>query len=347
MIYFDVTKSGHAEHRSGLVRVGARLRDALGPAATEVTWDEGLRDFRKLARISLMSGDWLLTAEVFAEAERPGFGDFIRSGRVRTAAIYHDAIPLKFPHITWPQSVARHPSYLKMLAAFDRVWAVSEASRAELIGFWQWQRGEKTPPVSVLALGADFSTRPRMLPGPESAPVIPRLVCVGILEPRKNQQLLLDVCEELWTEGLRFELHLVGRVNPHFGGPLVTRIHALQKKFPGLRHHEAASDEEVAQLYATARTSVFPTLAEGCGLPLLESLWEGVPCVCSDLPVLRENADGGGCLPVAVNDRAAWKDALRRVLTDDALHNRMATEAQTRPLPTWAAAAETLRVALG
>ena len=38
-----------------------------------------------------------------------------------------------------PQSVARHPGYLKFLARFDRVWAVSAASREELLGFWRWQ----------------------------------------------------------------------------------------------------------------------------------------------------------------------------------------------------------------
>jgi len=346
MIYFDVTKAARSGHRSGLQRVSARLGEALGEAATEVTWDEGLKDHRKLERVNPRVGDWLVTAEVFSEDERPGFGDFIRSGRVRTAAIFHDAIPLKFPHTTWPLSVARHPGYLKFLAAFDRVWAVSEASRAELTGVWRWQGLEKTPPVSVLALGADFNGSARVTGRATPAPARPKLLCVGILEPRKNQMLLLEVSEELWVEGLAFELHLVGRVNPHFGAPIVARIKALQRRFPGLHYHAAAGDEAVAELYAGARASVFPTLAEGCGLPLLESLWQGVPCVCSDLPVLRENADGGGCLPVAVNDRAAWKDALRRMLTEAALSERLTREAGSRPLPTWAAAAASLRAGL-
>ena len=88
-----------------------------------------------------------------------------------------------------------------------------------------------------------------------------------------------------------------------------------------------------------ARASLFPTIAEGCGLPLLESLWQGVPSVCSDLPVLMENASGGGCLPVAVSDHTAWKAALKQILTDDALHARLVHEAVTRPLPTWKEAA--------
>jgi glycosyltransferase involved in cell wall biosynthesis len=337
MIFFDVTKAGHAAHRSGLTRVSARLAAGLGTSATPVSWSTWDRAVRP--------GDWFLSAELFSEEERPGWTGFIRTRRCRMAAIFHDAIPLKFPHITWPQSVARHPGYLKLLASFDRIWAVSAASRDELTGFWKWQGLAKTPPVEVLALGADFAGTPRVTAKAGSA-TPPYILSVGILEPRKNQMLLLEVGEELWTEGLDFGLHLVGRINPHFGRPVAARIKALRKKFPRLQYHAAASDAAVTRLYGPARASAFPTLAEGCGLPVLESLWQGVPCVCSDLPVLRENAEGGGCLPVKTADRGAWKDALRRMLTDDVLHSRLAAEAAARPLPTWAGAAQTLREAL-
>ncbi len=337
MIYFDVTKGGGAGHRSGLMRVSARLADGLGQAAVEVRWPEW--------RGGGAGGeDWFLTAELFSEEERPGFTDFLSRRTCRAAAIFHDAIPLKHPHITWPQSVARHPGYMKLLAQFDRVWAVSEASRDELIGFWRWQGVEKIPVVDVLALGADFGAAPRVTK--RAARAAPVLLSVGIIEPRKNQAFLLDVCEELWTEGLKFDLHLVGRMNPHFGKPILACIKALQRRFAGLHYLGAADDAAVAQLYARARASVFPTIAEGCGLPLLESLWMGVPCVCSDLPVLRENSAGGGCLPVALNDRAKWKATLRRVLTEDAMWAILVSEATSRRLPTWPEAAAVLRQAL-
>jgi glycosyltransferase involved in cell wall biosynthesis len=339
MIYFDVTKSGGAGHRSGLMRVSARLAEELGDAAHEVrwpTWD----------RREVRPDDWFFTAELFSEEERPGFAALIENPPCRLAAVFHDAIPLKHPHITWPQSVARHPGYMKRLARFDRVWAVSEASREELVGFWRWQGLDRVPPVEVLALGADFAGRPRVRNRGRGGAGRPSLLCVGILEPRKNQAFLLEVCEDLWAEGRTFELHLVGRVNPHFGKPLAARIRALARTCPNLHYHEAASDAAMAGLYATAWASVLPTQAEGCGLPLLESLWMGVPCICSDLPVLRENTAGGGCLPVALNDRAKWKAALLRVLGGDALRPILTEEATSRALPTWAEAAATVRGAL-
>jgi glycosyltransferase involved in cell wall biosynthesis len=176
---------------------------------------------------------------------------------------------------------------------------------------------------------------------------VPLLLSVGILEPRKNQLFLLERCAELWGEGLEFELHLVGRVNPHFGPPVVARLKALQRDHLGLVYHAAASDAVVAGLYARARASVFPTIAEGCGLPLLESLWMGVPCLCSDLPVLRENASGGGCLAAPPNDAHAWRELLRRTLGNDDLVGRLTAEAQKRALPRWSTASEMIRARLG
>lgn len=337
MIYFDATK-GSAGHHSGLLRVSTRLRRELGGEIVEVTWPIRGR--------SPGTRDWFFTAELFSEAERPGFAAFLESAPFRKAALFHDAIPLRHPHITWPQSVARHPGYMKLLAGFDRVWAVSAASKTELEGFWRWQGVERMPPVEVLALGADFDGSVRE--ATHDAVASPaRLLCVGIIEPRKNQVFLLEVCDRLWRGGLRFELHLVGRTNPHFGAATMTRARELARRHRGLLLlHGKVDDVVLAQLYRTARATVMPTIAEGCGLPLLESLWMGVPCVCSDLPVLCENAAGGGCLPVPVNDSGAWADALRGVLTDEALITRLTREAITRTLPTWADVARALKAAL-
>ena len=348
MIYFDVTKAAAAKHRSGLIRVSGRLRDELGNAAMEVVWRE--RAWRRVsdgALALLTLEDWLLSAELFSEEERPGFWEFVRAPRCRTAAIFHDAIPVQHPHITWPQSVARHPEYMKMLASFDRVFAVSHASRDDLAGFWRWQGVEARAQLETILWGADFQRgleRPPVTAKRESKS--PALLCVGIIEPRKNQGFLLDVCEALWAEGLVFELNVVGRVNPHFGKPIRARMDRLAKKWRGLRVHDALSDEGLLALYRNARATVFPTIAEGCGLPLLESLWLGVPCVCSDLPVLQQNAEGGGCVRVPLNDAQAWKQILRRALTDDAWVAELGAQALARKLTTWAQTAETLRRAL-
>jgi glycosyltransferase involved in cell wall biosynthesis len=345
MIFLDTTRTGATRHHSGLNRVGVRLREALGEVSCPVTWDSSARQLRTPHGITPGAGDWFLTPELFSEAERPGFADFLAGRSLRLAAIFHDAIPLRHPAITWPRSVARHPEYMKRLAGFDRIWAVSRESRDDLLGLWRWQGVRQAPPVDVLALGADATGSPRV--SQRAVPAAPRILCLGIIEPRKDQLTLLEACRQLRAEGVAVELDLVGRVNPHFGAPTVARIRELQRASRGwLRLHEGADDATVERLFAAARLTAFPTRAEGCGLPLLESLWRGVPCVCSDLPVLRENAEGGGCLPVTPGDPAAWRSALRGVLLDDSLATRLTAEAVTRTLPTWREAAAALATAL-
>lgn len=329
MIYFDITQSGRARHHSGLNRVSTRLREEGGAAFTAVRWP---------LETTVAPTDWFFTGDLFSEEERPGFSAWIRSRPCRLAAIFHDAIPLRFPHITWPRSVARHPEYLKLLAEFDEVLAVSDASQRDLLEFWRWQGVQPRARVTRIELGADGLRRPR--PVARVDPPGPVVLCTGILEPRKNQVLLIEAAEHLWKEGLEFSLHLVGRVNPHFGGPVMARVRAAQQRWPGrLQHHGQAGDAVLTRLYERARVTALPTLAEGCGLPLLESLWHGVPCVCSDLPVLRENADGGGCRWVPSGDPAAWARTLAELLTNDVAWHGLSDAARARTLPTWAAAA--------
>ena len=349
MIYYDVTKMGKSAHRSGLTRVSSRLREEMGSVLREVRWEAAPRAFVEVRGgkpVAFRRDDWLLTVELFSEPERPGLWSFLRQPPCRLAAIFPDAIPIQLPHITWPHSVQRHPEYMKMLASFDRVWGISETVRRDLVEFWRWQGVTPRARVEAIELGADFDGQHRM----QRDPVIGRdraaLLCVGIVEPRKNQEFLLDVCEALWAEGANFKLHIVGRVNPHYGKTTEKRMRALAKRQPDFQFHAAAGDATLRKLYGEARAVVCPTIAEGCGLPLIEALWRGVPVVASDLPVLRENAGAGGCLLAGLNDAADWREKLRAVLTNRELALRLQGEAMARELPKWSGTARTLRAAL-
>jgi glycosyltransferase involved in cell wall biosynthesis len=349
MIFIDVTNASRSRHHSGLQRVSARLRAGLAAkgaaAAREVCWRDGGWSGADGAPVRACEEDWLLTPEVFGADERPGVAEWLAAPGCRTAAIYYDAIPLRLPSITWPRSVGRHPGYMKQLALFDRVLAISEASRRELLGYWEWARTPARANVSVIPLGADGSGATRAGGRPAIDPD-PALVMVGIVEPRKNQSLIIDVCAGLWESGLAFDLHVVGRLNPHFGKPIASRAAGVARRHAGLRLDGPLDDAAVHALYARARAAVFPSIAEGNGLPVLEALWQGVPCVCSRIPALEENAAGGGCLLVDPDDRAGWESAVRAIVTDDSLVDSLREQALTRPLPMWSDTVDAVRMAL-
>ena len=76
MIYYDTTKMGAAKHRSGLMRLTSRLMEELGSAVQPVAWDGRRRGFvagKHRSPVVFGPADWLLTVEMFSEAERPGF----------------------------------------------------------------------------------------------------------------------------------------------------------------------------------------------------------------------------------------------------------------------------------
>ena len=72
-------------------------------------------------------------------------------------------------------------------------------------------------------------------------------------------------------------------------------------------------ESAVPDLYRGAAVVVLPSKAEGFGLPVIEAMACGVPVICSDLPVLRELADGVAmfCDP---NDPAAFARAIAQIL---------------------------------
>lgn len=336
MIFLDVTQATRSRHHSGLNRVSAGLRAHGGSEVAPVVWSQWPR--------VVSPGDWFLTSELFSSEERPGLADWIRSREARTAAIFHDAIPLRHPSITWGKSVGRHAGYVKLLADFDEVMCVSADSARDLQALWRWQGLAPRARVRVIRLGADGLGGPRQ--GIPASPPLRVVVAVGILEPRKNQAVLLDAAEVLWRRGRLFRLVLVGRVNPQFGAPIVRRVARLRRAFPGLLVHETrADDARLRALLDGARCTAFPSLAEGCGLPVLESLWAARPCLCSDLESVRESAIGGGCDLMPARDVSRWEQALERMLFDDASWWTKTREAVARPLPRWSeTAADVARI---
>ncbi len=91
-------------------------------------------------------------------------------------------------------------------------------------------------------------------------------------------------------------------------------------------------DAAVASLLAGSRALLFPSFAEGYGLPLAEALALGVPALCSDLPALRVV---GGAVPdyLVPLDGAAW----RRAVLDYADPAPAARAAQLSRLAPWRA----------
>jgi glycosyltransferase involved in cell wall biosynthesis len=94
-------------------------------------------------------------------------------------------------------------------------------------------------------------------------------------------------------------------------------------------------EERLISLYKECTFTVFPSLDEGFGLPITESLWFGKPCICAGFGSMGEIANGGGCLTVDPRSTEQLSDAITRLITEPQLRQKLAREACARSLQTW------------
>ena len=375
-LLLDLTHTSHTRARTGIQRVARALHTALGADALAITHDPHLGGWRPLEaweqgnlsatgaggkrgarwplgaklrgharrllgrgsaldpRLAVTGSSGLLVPEVFSPgvaAALPALFAAVRGPRV---ALFHDAIALKFPELTPTKTVARFPAYLHELLAFDGIAAVSDDSRTTLLDYWRWLGVTTAPPVQTIPLGVDEKRRST---GDTAAATQPPVVLsVGSIEGRKNHLALLDACESLWARGVKFELRLVGLAHPQTGRAALARLRALQAAGRPLRYDGPVGDAALDGAYAACAFTVYPSFIEGFGLPVIESLAHGKPCVCSGRGALGEAARGGGCVALDSVEAASLTGAIERLLAAPAELASLAAAARARHFQSWA-----------
>jgi glycosyltransferase involved in cell wall biosynthesis len=152
-------------------------------------------------------------------------------------------------------------------------------------------------------------------------PERPYFVSLGTIEPRKNHAFLLDLWQRLPAAG-RPRLLILGR-RGWADAALFARIAAAAD----VEERGGLSDTAVAHLLLGARALLFPSLAEGYGLPVLEAAALGTPVICPPHPVFQEllSADA---VYLPLSDTYGWLEAVMRL-------TRAAERWPTRAVPAW------------
>jgi glycosyltransferase involved in cell wall biosynthesis len=246
------------------------------------------------------------------------------------ALIGHDCIPIISPELVHAELPDRFTRYLETVKYAQRVVGVSASAAREFRGFAQMVGAQGLPGPEVGICRLPVETPPAATAPPMSPPLV---VSIGSFEPRKNQLAVLHAAEQLWREGLAFQLQFIG------GGGFVTEADAffsrLRRAGRPVSRATAISDAELWYLLRSARFSMFTSLHEGFGLPVAESLACGTPVITSNYGSMAEIAADGGALVVDPDDDRAIAAQMRRLLTDDVLLERLHREAAARPPRTW------------
>jgi glycosyltransferase involved in cell wall biosynthesis len=364
----DVDHTRRAPFATGIQRVARELtrRWARDHDLILVGWTEG---FTALRRLDPAEAD-VVVADDPSPASRPGgpaadrvvlvpwHGTHLvpelpaepgRGSRYQALAAHsgctigvvaYDCVPLTMAETTGAGMPGAFAAWLAAAARVDRLAAISAAAAGELRGWKAMLAGAglSGPEVAAIPLAVERRTptdadiaEARRLVAVGDLPVV---LSVGSHEPRKNHLALVQAAETLWKEGRLFSLALLGG-NAWNSGGLDAEMDRLARDRRPIQTFRGLPDRLLWAAYRVAHCTVFPSLHEGFGLPVVESLASGTPVVTSAYGSMRDNAAHGGALLVDPRDPDELTDALRRLLDDPNLRRRLAAEARRLPARSW------------
>lgn len=278
-----------------------------------------------------VSGSFLFnTGHLGLESRDHGWS--LRRLGVRPIFAVHDLIPLTHPEYCRPGERARHETRMRnALALGHGIFAVSRSTLDALREFAR-SRSLAVPPAVVAHLAPGL---PMLTPGPR--PIVAQyFIVLGTIEPRKNHWLLL----QLWRRLV--ELH--GSLAPKLviigqRGWECENVADLLERCEQLKgfviEKPRCSDAELVTYLHHARALLFPSFAEGYGLPVIEALSHGVPVIASDLAVFREIA---GEIPDYVDplDGQRWLSVIAEYAVEpSSARSAQLARMQTLRLSTW------------
>jgi glycosyltransferase involved in cell wall biosynthesis len=201
----------------------------------------------------------------------------------------------------------------------------TEAVRAQAMEFF------RIHPDRVMAIPEAAGTHFRPVPPENDHEAY--FLYVGTLEPRKNLLTVIDA----WREVRRrhdVELVLAGRRREDF---------PKLPDEPGLRVLGETLERELPALYSGAVASLYPSLYEGFGLPVLEAMQCGTAVITTRDPAISE-VSGGAAIHIDATDTKSWMAAMELMLIKpDELANRRERSLRQAREFSWARTAQRTR----
>lgn len=210
---------------------------------------------------------------------------------IRISQHINDILPIYQPQLFADELPKKFTPYVDMAAQnADVITVISKATKRDLEIFCN-ENKIKAPIIEVVRLGDDSKVSRTEQPQgiPENCNFI---LSVGTFEIRKNYILLYQAVKLAQLEGRELpKIVIAGRK-----GWLTDDLAHVLKSDPFVKDHiiwlDSVKDEELAWMYENCMFTLFPSLAEGWGLPVVESLQNGKLCLASGVSSMLEIGDG-------------------------------------------------------
>lgn len=248
----------------------------------------------------------------------------------------HDLVPLKLPHTTLDNKVSYRKLIAKCLSSSDHIITVSESSRRDILDLFPDTPENKvtntyqSSPVPDSFLDETSDSGQNFITNTFGLKHKSYYLFYGAVDPKKNIGRIIDgylssqsklplviVSSRDW--GMSEETRMLSADGRVYGRNLGKRIVQLQY----------LPRPTLFQLIRSAKAVLFPSLYEGFGLPVLESMQVGTPAITSNTSSLPEVA-GSAALLVDPYQSGAIAAAIRRLEDEPALCDFLGTAGLTQ-----------------
>lgn len=282
----------HGTHHMIHITKSAFVRTKQGP--------QQKAHFRANDSVIIVGAGWVrptILDELWRRKQRAGF---------KVYHFIHDVIPVKYPHLFGPGHFELFTEYLFEVAhVSDGLITNSIASKNDTIEYFK-NLLLPEPPIGVIRLGDELELK--------GEPIIPMqrfksgeyILAVGTIEIRKNHALLYATYKLAQAKNIKLPpLVIVGRPGWNAGDTVFAMTH--DPEMEGLIYIlKNTHDAELDWLYRNCMMTIYPSMYEGWGLPIAESLvyskmalsasTSSMPEIAGDLLEYFQPFDASDCL---------------------------------------------------
>ena len=249
--------------------------------------------------------------------------------------VFYDILPLIMPHSFGPGFSEIYERWFNQTLQVSKIgFTISENTRLDIIKYGDI-KGLVRPELFTVRLGDDITNT---IGKPSSRLStyndLDYILCVGTIEYRKNHRTILNAYRYLYDE-IGYEppyLIIVGKQG-WLDQDIVHQVHNDLRLKGHVSILNDLLDADLCHLYRNAKFTLFPSLYEGWGLPIAESLSFGKPCIASGVSSMLEIS------PDLVNfvpplDVITWANEIRHLSENKKYLDDLSNKIKNDYLPT-------------
>lgn len=249
---------------------------------------------------------------------------------MKIVSIFYDDIPYLLPDECSYKNKYQTIINIKHLSKSDLILPISNYSTKRLLFHFD-KLNIKNKKIIPIKLFGNFCDTERNYKYPLITNNNFNILCVGTIIKRKNQIVLIKAIELLKSK-YNIKLNLVGNGINCLNNYSKTIKNIIETN-NYIKLYENVNNNKLKELYLESHLTVFPSIEEGFGLPIMESIWYCRPCICMNYGSMNEISTAG-CVKIDCNNINLLANTIESILTNEQMRNKLIDEIRNSKIRT-------------